>query len=593
MRAELDRYLATVERVDDPAIDEKLEAIMTRLLKSAGYPALDIDVWVLNSEEIAAYATPCRQILLTKGMLDWQASLGEQNASSGKVDPIALAEAYTASMLAHELAHVTLGHAAELVQRPLGLLQDLTGEAPAPATLDLGMDRGLMDEAQRSQEREFEADRLGALYLLRSGWEIQHAMDTYRGLDALARADPDGCFYCLEATTYLSSHPRSSDREAAVESFRANLKRLQAAFDDARTLILHNAELDHAIALLDEVLTAFPDLLPAKHARAVALQTKWVNGLAVQELRVQMSLPLYEARFLTGLRGAAALPNLELMEAARRAYHEVLLHEQMPYALSNLAVLDAYGGYSGSAIHWARQAVEMAPNDAQVLNNLGVVLYLNGELPSAAEAFERAVAASSDKGSSPALFNQGRALAELDEEVGRELLIRYVRQDPFSAWSREAMRLAGVAPRGEAPALDVPQLAVAGMRLGDSPQAVEAALGGRPVDVQRLIGGPVSAWIYESQGLHVYMHDASGVTALIVTKPRVTTVMGAEVAAPVDSFLREAEKAGLAISLVPSAGDDEVWVVSPGSGWQVSVEARNRTIASICLRRVLPASQRF
>ncbi len=596
IREQLDLYLADVPRVNDAALDREVSGIMSRLQVGAMFPSRQLDVLVLDEDEIAAHATPCDQILLTRGMLEWQASLAEQNATATGADPVELARGYTASVLAHELAHVLLGHTGELVDRPLGLLAQLTGDLPRP-TAEQRLDRRDIEAARYSQEREFAADRLGALYLLRSGWEIQQAMDTFRGLDALARSDPEGCFYCLEATSYLSTHPRSSEREAAVEMFRAELKTLQTAFDNALPLIIHNTELDHAIALLDEVLVLFPDLLPVKHARAVALQTKWANPLPAELLRVQMSLPVYSAYFLGGIRGSPGLPNRTLWEQARKAYHEVLLQKELPYAVSNLAVLDAYAaafgdaGASAAARRGAERASELAPDDVQVLNNLGVVLYLTGDAGGARAAFERATVAPYGEQQLSLIFNLGRTLADAGEARGRDLLGRYASMDPMSPWGREAMWLAGTAARGPAtsPEAGIPAPVVAGVRLNDSREAVEAALGGPPPDDNRRREGVVDAWVYEDRGLRVYIHQEHGVTSLVLIRAGVATVFGVDVDDPLDAFREHARERDLMPSPARSLSKDEPrWSVSPSERWSVSVVARDDTIVSICVKQNPP-----
>jgi len=52
--------------------------------------------------------------------------------------------------------------------------------------------------------------------------EIQYAMDYWRANDSTQREE--GSPYQLMASTYLSSHPRASTREAALEAFRGKLK---------------------------------------------------------------------------------------------------------------------------------------------------------------------------------------------------------------------------------------------------------------------------------------------------------------------------------------------------------------------------------
>src|SRR5205814_8255757 len=103
--------------------------------------------------------------------------------------------AYLAAVLGHELAHATLGHpdstldvaVRTMPRRVLG-----TGPAAIEARVrELLADSAFMARQRRARGNELAADQLGALYLLRAGWEIQDAMNLMRQFDAWERSVND------------------------------------------------------------------------------------------------------------------------------------------------------------------------------------------------------------------------------------------------------------------------------------------------------------------------------------------------------------------------------------------------------------------
>src|SRR5258706_306917 len=127
---------------------------------------------------------------------------------------------------------------------------------------ELLADSAFMTKQRRARGNETAADQLGSLYLLRAGWEIQDAMNLMRKLDQWERSQNEAS---LRSLSWVTDHPRSSAREAALEGFRAKLKLHQAEFDDALTLVKNDVMLDSAVAMLDRVLIDFPGLVAARH----------------------------------------------------------------------------------------------------------------------------------------------------------------------------------------------------------------------------------------------------------------------------------------------------------------------------------------
>jgi predicted Zn-dependent protease len=436
--------------------------------------------------------------------------------------------AFLAAVLAHEIAHITLGHTDSL----LATVTRLASEAGVPDSAlgdplsyrSVARDTAVtLEMLQHSRERELAADRVGGLYLLRAGWTIQTAMDLFRALDSLERKDPS--FY--ESLTYVRTHPRASTREAGLEAFRAQLKSLQADYDDALTLIRSNVAVETAVTLLDTVLVYFPEMLPALHARGTAYHQLWLETVPVPMQQARASLTTYAFRFLPMVRGLPG--NLSLYAAARNDYMAVLAHEPLGLTAVQLALLEAYAGDCPQASRRSHEAVASDSLSPAVANNRGVVLLVCNRPAEALQAFERAQRLTGAQSLPAFLFNTARAMKEAGDPHAASLFKEYLTVDPSSEWAAEARRQLGVAsanePVGEpAPrAKDSPR--IQGIELGYSIAQVRTAWGA-PASVS---GDTLALLTYPARGVDVLVSPTRGVALISLLTREAGAIQGIRV----------------------------------------------------------------
>jgi len=517
-RAYLGNLVARYGAVQDSTLDRTLREVLQRLQSGSGHPELQLSHAVINIQAVNAFALPGGCVVLTAGLVRFFGDAARRDAPGDTSRQRVLSTAYLASVLAHELAHETLGHVDEVVERARRLVDSSGG---GPTTDPRAYERVLriddfanldsLQNLRHSREAETEADRAGALYLLRAGWTIEDMTAGLREIDALERRDP--AFDSVGSMTYLRSHPRASEREARLDIWRGELRLHQKHFDDAVSLINDNVQLDLAIALLDSVLVDFPNLLAARHARATAYARAWLATVPIQSLRVRASLPTYASHFRPGIRGGPE--DSVLLRRALSDFSYVLAREESPLTLSNAAALEAYAGDAVRAERSARRAVELLPESLAVVNNLGVVLFLAGRYEDARAQFELAVAGAPD----PAyLFNLGRTLLELHDSTAGAMLRRFLASTDLTQWRREAAVLLGEAPvapqplgHGGAGARPPP---IAGLTFGASAGEVVAALG-RSTRIER--GNSGAVWHYDARGLICIVNDLFGLIAIEMT----------------------------------------------------------------------------
>jgi predicted Zn-dependent protease len=174
---------------------------------------------VINSDIYNAFALPGGYVYVTRGLLALMSS-----------------EAELASVLGHEIGHVTARHTAERISRAtaaniftsiLGIgVAVLTGSGDAGNLAGQAAGGGAaVWLAGFSREQEFEADKLGVRYMASDGYDPREAADmlaklgegTKLTLKALGR--PPGS---ADEFSILQSHPRTADRvTAATDAARA------------------------------------------------------------------------------------------------------------------------------------------------------------------------------------------------------------------------------------------------------------------------------------------------------------------------------------------------------------------------------------
>jgi putative metalloprotease len=200
------RTRKVLEEKSVPLRDPQLSRLADRMAAALGVP--DIEVRVFEVEPVNGLASPDGRIYLTRGFLD--------RRSRGEVTDEELA-----SVIAHELGHVAMGH---MRRRMI----DFTGQNAVFVMLSALLNRvlpiigiwianlistALM--ARLSRRDEFEADAYASALLIKAGIGTGPQKTLFRKLDALTRNRAEG------VPAWLLSHPRVDERIAAIEANEA------------------------------------------------------------------------------------------------------------------------------------------------------------------------------------------------------------------------------------------------------------------------------------------------------------------------------------------------------------------------------------
>ena len=578
--------------VEDTAMLGDVELVLGRLQRAASHPGLVLTPLVLRRDALGAGALPGGVVIVYDGALRRLRALSDSMSGNDRAAARERYLNYVGMLLGHEVAHLTLGHTAALAdERPAARTTSRAG-FESEGRLD-----SLFVAARAARQAcEASADRIGALYLVRAGWQIERGLELFRAMHEIERANT-AAFRDAASLGTVRTHQSPVLREAGLERFRAELKTHQQLFDDAVRMIHANMELPLAVQLLDSVIAVFPELVAARHARGTAYHRQWLNTVSIAEQQLRSDLLTVDALPLRSIRGTAG--DTALLVAARKDYEWVLQREPLPETRSHHALVLAFSGDTDGAVAEARRALTDglrlarpgAPSRAAALhNNLGIAVYLSGDRGAALGSFQAAVDSSGGT-SRPALFNVARTLHTLgDTARATAAIARYVRADPASPWSRfaqagfvagDASRAAapGDAPRAPAPAPTVPAAAttdddaptVRGIALGDGPGIARRAL--------RLGSGSGDILRVDSLGLVVILQGDKGVRAFILKSAASGDLRGVHVGSPQAVLVSAFD----APDQVLSEPGEEHWHFHRGD-WALSAVVRDRTVMQLGLR---------
>ena len=197
---------ALLPLLDDPEIQDYVNSVGRRLAAASDAPARHFHFFVVALDEVNAFAGPGGYIGINAGLIVASENEGE-----------------LASVLAHEMAHVTQRHIARRFEQQersslpvfagivaavvLGSQSPDLGQAAAAAILGTAVQTTL----NFSREAEQEADRVGMNLLVRAGYDPRDMvalLETLQTSTRFNRAPPE----------YLSTHPLTTSRIADIRA---------------------------------------------------------------------------------------------------------------------------------------------------------------------------------------------------------------------------------------------------------------------------------------------------------------------------------------------------------------------------------------
>ena len=308
-----------------------------------------------------------------------------------------------ASVLAHELTHVTQRHIARSMEAQgrmtpwvigsmiLGALAASKSPQATQALVVGGQAAAIQSQLSYSREMEREADRIGFGVLSEAGYDPRGFVTMFGKLQQAAGLNDSGNF------PYLRSHPLTTERIADMHSrlplgvaISSVPQDMEQAMVSARARLLSQSQVDSLRAW-----TQLPQSLPPQATPAQQAGSLYAATLAHQMLREndQARKQWQALQTLTASHTAAARLTRLLgadLQAARGEYAP-LVQGMQPSSMVNrwprpelVAVAQALAHLPGhpataSVVQQLRQQVQNAPYDAQAWNLLGSLLAGQGQ----------------------------------------------------------------------------------------------------------------------------------------------------------------------------------------------------------------------
>src|SRR5574343_1586093 len=308
-----------------------------------------------------------------------------------------------ASVLAHELSHVTQRHIARQMEAQgrmtpwvigsliLGALAASKNPQATQALVVGGQAAAIQSQLSYSRDMEREADRIGFGVLSEAGYDPRGFVTMFGKLQQAAGLNDSGNF------PYLRSHPLTTERIADMHSrlplgvaISSVPQDMEQAMVSARARVLSQSQVDSLRAW-----TQLPQSLPPQATPAQQAGSLYAATLAHQMLREndQARKQWQALQTLTASHTAAARLTRLLgadLQAARGEYAP-LVQGMQPSSMVNrwprrelVAVAQALAHLPGhpataSVVQQLRQQVQNAPYDAQAWNLLGSLLAGQGQ----------------------------------------------------------------------------------------------------------------------------------------------------------------------------------------------------------------------
>jgi len=236
----------------DPEINDYLNQLGYRLVENSAEPGLGFEFFALNDYSINAFAMPGGFVGVNAGLL-----------------LTAQSESELASVLAHEISHVTQHHLARMIEGQQGdslismatiaiaILAARTNPQVSEAAIVSTQARSIQKQLNFTRTYEEEADRIGLQLLQKSGFNT-HAMPEF-----LERLQNSTRLLEGNAPNYMRTHPITSDRIAEIDN-RVQ-KQPYRLVPDSLNFQLVRTKLIAAQKTAPEAITYFSEALGAQN----------------------------------------------------------------------------------------------------------------------------------------------------------------------------------------------------------------------------------------------------------------------------------------------------------------------------------------
>ncbi len=186
-------FLHEYQQIEHEEVDEYLGELLNKLQASDDADHKEVEIYVLRSHEVNAFALPGNRIIFLSGLFDFAESPEE-----------------VAGVLAHELAHLQRGHVMQKLMKEIGVATLFTLISGTYNMEALRAIAQVITSTAYDRSLEREADKYAIAYLLEAG------IDPQAFLDFLTRIGEEKDRFPRELR-WISTHPHPEDRVRALQ----------------------------------------------------------------------------------------------------------------------------------------------------------------------------------------------------------------------------------------------------------------------------------------------------------------------------------------------------------------------------------------
>jgi predicted Zn-dependent protease len=206
-RQEAQKVAQSIGFYEDKAIQSYVAGIGKRMAAESERPQLPWEFHVVNDASVNAFALPGGFIFITRGLMTSVTN-----------------EAELASVIGHEIAHVTHRHSVQQISRAqIAQLGLVAGSVLSSTVAQYG---GLLGQGlgvlflKYGRDAELEADQSGFRYALGQNYDVRQMIEMFGVLEGVSQLSGGG-----KLPEWLSTHPNPGNRIAATEARLDSLSR--------------------------------------------------------------------------------------------------------------------------------------------------------------------------------------------------------------------------------------------------------------------------------------------------------------------------------------------------------------------------------
>jgi len=200
------------ERISrDPALNARVRGIGSRIVSATGRSTAGWEFVVFDSDQINAFAMPGGRVGVYTGIINVMDN-----------------DDQLATVLGHEVGHVTARHSAERYSQALAaqvgatITQVVVSDEDArmaSAIFGAGVTFGIL--LPYSRQHELEADKLGVVYMHRAGFRAEESVRFWQNMSRAKQGSGS-------PPEFMSTHPADSTRIALLRQEVARIQRREA-----------------------------------------------------------------------------------------------------------------------------------------------------------------------------------------------------------------------------------------------------------------------------------------------------------------------------------------------------------------------------